>query len=526
MLVLDAKKTELIIAPPRIIHPILFAIFPILFLLSHNIYNINSISVVFVPAVISLLSAIVLLFFFNLFTKNMRKAGIIVSIFLILFYSYGHVFVALWGKGACSGEICRNRYFIVLWGVIFTFASFMVMKLRRDFINSTKILNIISLILVIMSIVNIGIFKYKNVFSQHEIKEVNSETVHSILGERAQLNDIYYIVFDRYSSVEMLDKVFGYDNMEIVKHLQRKGFYVASQSSSNYMNTTTSLASSLNMEYLNSITEKAGKESQDLSPLHSMMQDYEVWRLLKAKGYKFIHMGSSFQPTKNNKYADLNINYGNLSEYDMILYRSTILFPILEKLGVYDPRFEHWERVLYKFQKLSELPHVNGPKFVFVHMLIPHTPYVFGREGNFLPQKLVDGRSRYENYVDQLVFLNEKIKVLVDQLITRSDVPPIIILQADEGSYPVRYVKEERDFDWTKASSLEIKQKMNILNAYYLPGVNTTELYQSISPVNSFRLILNLYFDPDFQLLPHQSYGYEKGYPYKFFEVTERLREH
>lgn len=513
-------------APPRIIHPLLFAIYPILFLLSHNIYNMNSVSVVFVPAVISLLGAILLLFFLNLFIKDMRKAGIIVSLFLILFFSYGHVFFALLEGNICSSTICRHRYFITLWGVIFFSVSYLVMKLRTNLFNFTKILNAISLVLVILSIVNIGIFKYKTAFLQQDTRENGTEIVNNMsLGERAQLNDIYYIIFDRYSSVEMLDEVFGYDNNEIVKYLQRKGFYIASESSANYMTTTPSLASSLNMEYLNFLTEKVGEESKNLSPMCSMLQDYKVWRLLKAKGYKFIHLGSSFQPTRHNKYADLNFNYTKMSEYSMILFKSTILYPILEQLEIYDLRLEHWEGILYKFQKLSELPHMKEPKFVFAHMLIPHTPFVFGRDGKFLSQKFVNNRSRYENYLDQLVFLNKKIKVLVDQLLASSDVPPIIILQGDEGSYPIRLVQAGEKFDWSKASSVEIKQKMNILNAYYLPGVDTTELYQSISPVNSFRLIFNLYFDTDFKLLPDQSYGYEKAYPYKFFDVTERLRE-
>lgn len=400
------------------------------------------------------------------------------------------------------------------------------MKLRTNLFNLTKILNTISLVLVIMSMVDIGIFKYENVLLQQNTRENGPEIVNSMsLGERAQLNDIYYIIFDRYSNVEILDEVLGYDNREFVKYLQRKGFYVASQSSSNYMYTAPSLASSLNMEYLNILTGKIGEESKNLSPLYSMLQDYKVWHFLKAKGYKFIHMGDSYQPTSLNEYADLNFNYGKLSEYEMILYKSTLLYPFFEKLGIYDPRLEHWERISYKFQKLTELPHIKEPKFVFAHMLIPHTPYVFGRDGNFIPKKLVDGRSSYENYLDQLVFLNKKIKVLVDQLLTLSDRPPIIILQADEGSLPIRFEKEGKNFDWTKASSLEIKQKMNILNAYYLPGVNTTELYQSISPVNSFRLIFNLYFDTHFQLLPDRSYGYLKDYPYKFFDVTDRLRE-
>jgi hypothetical protein len=48
--------------------------------------------------------------------------------------------------------------------------------------------------------------------------------------------------------------------------------------------------------------------------------------------------------------------------------------------------------------------------------------------------------------------------------------------------------------------------RLAILNAYYLPGVDSDLIYPSISPVNTFRLILNTYFGADLPLLPDESY--------------------
>jgi len=48
---------------------------------------------------------------------------------------------------------------------------------------------------------------------------------------------------------------------------------------------------------------------------------------------------------------------------------------------------------------------------------------------------------------------------------------------------------------------------MPILNAYALPGVDPAQaLYPSISPVNSFRVVLNRYFGTDLPLLEDRSY--------------------
>ena len=75
---------------------------------------------------------------------------------------------------------------------------------------------------------------------------------------------------------------------------------------------------------------------------------------------------------------------------------------------------------------------------------------------------------------------------LVDALIKGSDVPPIILIQADHGS---RYYPFGVD-------------KHKILSAYYLPGNVPLQPYSTITPVNDFRLIIHNYFDSSMQLLP------------------------
>ena len=56
------------------------------------------------------------------------------------------------------------------------------------------------------------------------------------------------------------------------------------------------------------------------------------------------------------------------------------------------------------------------------------------------------------------------------------------------------------------------KARVAILNAYLLPG-GEESLYPSISPVNSFRVILNEYFGHGLPLLPDKSYRTNSGRP-------------
>ena len=60
---------------------------------------------------------------------------------------------------------------------------------------------------------------------------------------------------------------------------------------------------------------------------------------------------------------------------------------------------------------------------------------------------------------------------------------------------------------------------MGILNMYYVDSECMDLLYESISPVNSFRLIFNCYFNGNYGLLDDLSF-YNKGSE-PFINVTD-----
>ena len=60
--------------------------------------------------------------------------------------------------------------------------------------------------------------------------------------------------------------------------------------------------------------------------------------------------------------------------------------------------------------------------------------------------------------------------------------------------------------NWDDSESTNMWERFGILNAYYLPGGGEQHLYESITPVNTFRVILNHYFDHNLELLPDRSY--------------------
>ncbi len=73
-------------------------------------------------------------------------------------------------------------------------------------------------------------------------------------------------------------------------------------------------------------------------------------------------------------------------------------------------------------------------------------------------------------------------------------------------------------------ANTDLKERMSILNAYYFPGQKYQGLYGRISPVNSFRVVLNTYFGATLELLPDRSFFSTWTDPYRFIDVTDAVR--
>ncbi|MCS6803560.1 MAG: LTA synthase family protein [Blastocatellia bacterium] len=513
--------------PTRVIHPFLFAIFPTLALFAHNTGQ-TFLGEILWPMVVSFVFAAALLAITQRTLRDSHRAGIVVSIFLALVFSYGHLVQAIqWRIGALT--ITPGYLLLVIPAIVALLAA---VRARRSLEPFTRILNVTAIALVMMPLLNIVAADLRPATAQQP--ELTSELVDrpafSSTGSASSsdaLPDIYYIVFDRYARADTLKEFYGFDNSQFLNGLVQRGFYVASQSRANYLNTAQSLPCSLNMRHITDLSQTVGENSDDMKPLYAMLQDYTVWRFLKARGYQFIHLGSWWQPTRHNKHADRNINLYSLPEFSQILYQTTLLYPLGLKFGICDKNREQWKRVLYKFDQLANIPAMSQPKFVFAHFLLPHDPYVFDQDGRFVTPEDARSKSRRELYVNQLVFTNRKAIEAIDHILTRSARPPIIVVQADEGPFPLNRPQEEYQsptFDWRTLTRAEWNQKMRILNAYHLPGVDSSALYPSITPVNSFRLIFNIYFQTKFELLPDESYAFvDARHIYKFFNVTKEV---
>lgn len=328
----------------------------------------------------------------------------------------------------------------------------------------------------------------------------------------AHLPDIYYVILDGYGRGDVLQQAYDFDNSEFLNGLRQRGFYVADKSCTNYPGTAFSLSSSLNMRYHESHNPQEGYKG-----FARMLRSHEVGRKLRDRGYQLIHFNTSFVPT-----ACSDISHRSLGEPATWLPGGSRMM-LLQLVRHSVLRFVNGgDRGLFAAQhrralrQLADVPAIPGPKFTFCHLVAPHPPYVFKRDGQ--TDWNIDQADRGA-YIDQVVYLNQEVTKSIDAILAQSKQPPIIIVQSDHGP----------GFSRPKpgSTSLEeyVQERVPILNAYLVPDSVRESLYPTITPVNSFRLLLSQCFGFDYPPLPDRNFLVHRTLGASLLEVTDKVHE-
>src|SRR4030042_155284 len=231
-----------------VIHPILFAVFPFVFLYARNTSEISARQVVKLM-LLAALGALLLWILLSLLLKNTFKAGVATTVLVILFFSYGPFYDLL-----AKWDIFTPRHayllpaILLVWG----YCVYLIKIVRRDFRNTTRILNVVAVALIVVNLATIAF---------HEIGKPRSSSFISLdlqdtamaggdLSELGTMPDIYYIILDEYAHPSTMLEYYDYDNSHFINELVDEGFYVASNSRVAFSQTWKSVSSSLNMEYL------------------------------------------------------------------------------------------------------------------------------------------------------------------------------------------------------------------------------------------------------------------------------------
>jgi hypothetical protein len=567
----------MILKKPLVIHPVLLAVYPVLFLYSRNIGQV-SFSDTIEPILVILAVTIAAWAFLRVLTRSWHKSAMITSFFLLLFFSYGHIgpllgtkvsvvwliilvvtvaalvflriFTRNWRKSAMiTGFIFllffslrHVRVFLgtresilvaMVWLFLFLggYFCFCIIRTRTPLGKGTMILNVFGAILVACTLVNITVYELAAGHATQPDADFNDRTVSGQAPQNGVYPDIYFIILDAYARQDVLREIYDFDNSDFIKFLRDRGFYVADKCAANYCQTGLSVGSCLNLEYLD--VKGIDPSNTDQKPLKALIEGGRVHRFLTEHGYKTVSFASNAYCT-NLGNTDFYLKSGTMVNIFHNSIINTTPLPDIIKLKKEPSSFDTYRRgILDILDNIGKVPRMHpGPKFVFVHIEVPHPPFVFGPNGE--PITMVsrfddyDGdwliyngrlnRAQYrKGYCDQVRFINSRMKKVIDEILSNSSRPPIILILGDHGP--------RSETIWEAPARTNMKECLTNLGAFYLPGGGEELLCPDMTLVNLFRVIFNRYFGENFELLPGLCYFSTAKHLYMFYDVTDRVRQ-
>jgi hypothetical protein len=507
-------------------YPWLLTLYPVIYLYSTNFGDVRDDDVLEVVFV-ALMSTTVMYALSYLLTHNSYKAGAVTGIMALVFLTYGHLYNAL------DNTDLGQKLLMPVMLVMVVMAIVLILRSKAVWQQLTPYLNLICMFLVIMpllQVIRFGIDKPQPGATAlaNPLERVVST---SKVNNSPDRPDIYYIILDGYSSNEFWLREYGYDNSDFTDALEERGFYVAYDSRSNYGVTIVSLPSSLNMRYITNEDRNAAHQRQlpDDSYLRSLIANNLVADELRHLGYTYVYMlsgylspstladkniifypdgpeyfsGSEFQSSGSDGAWTYKQNFWTFFLETTLLRSMASYFDVQEEgqpLAIYSP-----ELFRATLEEVETIPAMDEATFTFVHIIKPHGPIQFDREGNIIEVQFADDDPQKVDYFfDELHYLNTRVLGLIDYIQAESSVPPIIVLQADHGSD----LGSPWDYWWRWSH-------FDIMNAFYLPGYDEKSFDNTIAPVNSFRVILDHYFDSNYEILESRQYTVPRGWWYK-----------
>ena len=316
--------------------------------------------------------------------------------------------------------------------------------------------------------------------------------------------NVYLLLLDEYSATQSLKEEWGFDNSGIDSALRSRNFSVNATSRSNYQMTFFSMASMLNMDYLHPGFEQKYIRVPDYPGCQQWLANPRVVRLFKQAGYSFENL-SIFDIDNQPKpdLHDLLVNGRDLLTVNNLYHvamRDYVPYIRNRSAIKRDPEFHDpavYYMDTYNKQRADQLMQLAGraskPKFIYAHFLMPHFPFFYDSAGRYLPVSIA--KSTIENkdpllYRDNVRHANDKLLKMVDAILAKEQGNAVILVMGDHGFRPQQPAKNKEEL-------------FRNYSAIYFPDHNYESFPDSMTNVNTFRIVFNKLFGAGYPLLPN-----------------------
>jgi hypothetical protein len=312
--------------------------------------------------------------------------------------------------------------------------------------------------------------------------------------------DIIVVLLDGYARSDTLATAFGFDNGPFHEELEERGFEIAERSRSNYPNTALTHVSMFQMRHIADVPPlpQQTRHAEGYRAIGRIMAGpLPVLETMRRHDYETIHITPVVNEFKMHS-ADRVLDSGQMVQLETVLLGRTLLGRVVDWVAPDLLYNEQRERSLQAVAAVETLALDSTRQFVFAHLMLPHSPYVFGPNGEPLPQPdclpvctifhAPPGEESLRLYRDQLSFTNTLMLEMVDT-IRSGGADPVIVLMSDHGS---RLFVTEHPEEF-------------LLNFFASATPGRPGLFpDDATPVNLFPRLFRAYLNEEIDLLPER----------------------
>lgn len=466
--------------------------------------NIEAIKFVEVAIFIGVFSAIGLILFtiLRLTTKSEYKAAAITAVVTLIYQNIGRL------------QPLIGPWFVVLLfaaivvGLVFLVKKVLTEEIARIFTPVMTIM--LTMLCLLNTVTSIGkISSVANVKSEVKAElDEHYEYLSSCKTEEVttdRLPNVYLFIPDEYAGFRSAEEFLGYDNKEFKDFLLSNNFQI-SESSTNYKNGTLEcLADVFNLE----LNEKNDYDVTDEAYCQAKVSNSLLFQMAEETGYSV----RAFQPIDLIDYESETSQYGKMwsttAEGDLtidLMLEPTIIYPIkdafLSVLDLFSGSTDVGSGVVRNLADANSAPlsyftsedaEYRENTFNLCYALLPHQPFVYDAEGNFVgtADHLADF-STPDAYLEQYKYSTKLLTQSIENIL-ENDPDSIIILMSDHG---LRKHDEDKN---TWMQKMDPEDNADILCAVYYKG----EEFESIEGLCGTNVMINVV---------NKAFGYEIPY--------------
>ena len=457
---------------------IIIAAFPPLFMFFQNageahFRDISSVLLVF-TAVGAVLYALLLFL-----TKKPAKAGVIASLFLLVFLNYASI------EHVIQMLLPHLRYWhiVPILLILLLHAAWFIWKKLPDDLADIIVFVFCGVFVVLILFNSVVAAPAINTRRSAE-REARLQT-ETTVDAQTYMPNFYFILFDEFSTIPFMQKYYNYDNTKLLNDLEKLGFNI-SQSGHNDSNATAVITA--NLFQLSFPASLHNTEAE----WFAMRSNNKVFPLLREAGYEIIcPAGASDYGLKNALDEDAKGVATTVDGYDLetLLVRKTVVYPFLKDTGNYIETAKIRLNQLAYMQNMGHFKESN--QFVLAHLELPHEPFYFEADGSMSSSPSNDWRNP-EPYLNQYKFASDQMKQIAEKLVA-NDPNAVIWILSDHSAR----ASSDREIYLKKFT---MQDMTNFFNAVYYQGKPLD--IEGLSGVNTFRLLLNEVLDTSFEMLP------------------------